>query len=93
MFFTVMTPQYVIASEAATSPSSVIAERANPKETAKNKNVGRSHPDYKRCRREPLIGSLARMRTICMTNREWEEFYRAGNAGTRSLLEDINKGG
>jgi len=53
----------------------------------------RSHPDYVRCRSEPIIGSLVRKRKICMTNSEWEQYARAGNADTRSMLDDISKGG
>ena len=53
----------------------------------------RSHPDYVRCRSEPIIGSLVRKRKICMTNSEWEQYARAGNAGARALLDDISKGG
>ncbi len=57
------------------------------------KITDRSHPDYVRCRSEPVIGSLVRKRKICMTNSAWREHIRAGNAGSRALLDDIAKGG
>ncbi len=57
------------------------------------KITDRSHPDYIRCRSEPVIGSLVRKKKICMTNSEWKEYARAGNEGSRSLLDDIMKGG
>lgn len=57
------------------------------------KITDRLHPEYIRCRREPVIGSRARMRNICMTNRQWEEYARTGNSDARSIVDDISKGG
>ncbi len=57
------------------------------------KITDRSDPDYVRCRSEPVIGSLVRKRKICMTNSEWEQYARSGNADSRSMLDDIGKGG
>ena len=48
----------------------------------------RNHPDYVRCRSEPIIGSLARKRRICMTNREWVEMARKGNERTREVIDE-----
>jgi len=28
-----------------------------------------------------------------MTNKEWEQYARAGNADSRSMLDDLSKGG
>ena len=83
------------------SSPSAIAQTKNgeaAKEQSKKDNQApkisdRSHPDYVRCRSEPVIGSLVRKRKICMTNSEWEEYARAGNADSRSMLDDIGKGG
>lgn len=91
--FTLLIPTSGSAFEPPASSSEVIVRDRDAKQIAQKKITDRSHPDYKRCRREPIIGSLARMRTVCMTNREWEKFAQRGNAGARSLLDDISKGG
>lgn len=93
LILTFLMPPLVWAFEAPTKTGGVVVEDQNPQKVTKKKITDRSHPDYMRCRREHTIGSLARTRTMCMTNREWDEFARAGNASTRSLLEDVNKGG
>lgn len=93
MIFAVLMPPTAMASETPPSGSSVIAENSRPAKVSKKKITDRSHPDYKHCRRESVIGSLARVRTVCMTKREWEQHVRAGNAGARAILDDINKGG
>lgn len=56
------------------------------------KITDRNHPDYVRCRREPVIGSLAKFTRRCMTNSEWEQVARRGNEGTRSIVEDAQSG-
>jgi hypothetical protein len=93
VILTFITPPLAWAFEAPIKRSGLVVDDQNPQKVAKKKITDRAHPDYKRCRREHTIGSLARTRTMCMTNREWEEFARAGNAATRSLLDDVNKGG
>ncbi len=54
----------------------------------KKKITDRSHPDYVRCRSEKVIGSLAKRRRICMTNREWAETSRKGNSMAREIAEE-----
>lgn len=55
------------------------------------KITDRSHPDYIRCRRERVMGSLAQKRKICMTNAEWKAYAAEGNRGANELVED-NRG-
>jgi len=69
------------------------ASEQSKKDKQAPKITDRSHPDYVRCRSEPVIGSLVRKRKICMTNKEWEQYARAGNADSRSMLDDLSKGG
>ena len=84
-----------VASPVSAAPTDSAAESQATATNSqkKTKITDRSHPDYMRCRTETIIGSRARTRKMCMTNREWEEFARAGNAGARSILDDVNKGG
>ncbi|UAB79105.1 hypothetical protein INR77_05290 [Erythrobacter sp. SCSIO 43205] len=63
------------------------------KETAEPKKItDRNHPDYVRCRREPVIGSRARFTKRCYTNREWEQIAQRGNEGTREIVESGQAG-
>lgn len=58
--------------------------KAKPK-----KITDRQHPDYIRCRRERVIGSLAKRRKICMTNREWKMIANEGNRGANELVDEM----
>ncbi len=59
------------------------ADKNKPK-----KITDRNHPDYVRCRSEPIIGSLARKKRVCMTNKEWAKVARQGNEQSRRMVED-----
>ncbi|GAB5487817.1 MAG: hypothetical protein Pars2KO_13870 [Parasphingorhabdus sp.] len=48
----------------------------------------RRHPDYVRCRNYSVIGSLAKKRRVCMTNKEWVVYIREGNRRSRQMMED-----
>ncbi|OAO03914.1 hypothetical protein A8B75_10145 [Sphingomonadales bacterium EhC05] len=52
----------------------------------------RRHPDYVRCRSEPLIGSLTRKKRVCKTNAEWAEFTRKGSRESREFIDDMQAG-
>ena len=58
----------------------------------KEKITDRRHPDYIRCRKEPIIGSLARKRKICLTNREWESHTREGNKRSKEFVQESTTG-
>ncbi|MFU7527660.1 hypothetical protein [Qipengyuania sp. ASV99] len=72
-------------AETAASPQQAAAEEAE-------EITDRSHPDYMRCRRESVIGSNARKRRVCMTNREWELAASTGNSGAREIVESQQVG-
>ena len=62
------------------------AQEAEPEESAKI--TDKDHPDYVKCRTEKVIGSLAKRKKTCLTNRQWEEFARRGNENARRTVED-----
>jgi len=63
------------------------------KETAKVKKItDRRHPDYVRCRKEPVIGSLSKKRKICMTNKQWKAHIREGNKRATELIDENRPG-
>lgn len=74
-------------AEPAPAPAPPPAPPAEPEEI-----TDRNHPDYVRCRREPVIGSLAKFTRRCFTNREWEEIARVGNSGSRSIVDSARSG-
>ena len=81
-----------LAGFALVSQPALAAENVETVETEKAKKPkkikDRNHPDYVRCRSEPIIGSLARKRRICMTNKEWVEMARKGNDRTREVIDE-----
>lgn len=61
-------------------------------ETKPIKITDKKHPDYVLCKRESVIGSRARKRRICKTNREWVALNRKGNQHSRDLIEANSPG-
>lgn len=75
------------------SPAVAAEAEAETEQSKKPKKItDRRHPDYVRCRSEPVIGSLARKRRICMTNKEWVEYTKAGTRESRGFVEDMQSG-
>lgn len=67
-------------------------EDAIEKADKPKKITDRRHPDYVRCRSEPIIGSLARKKRVCMTNREWALHNREGSKRSREFVDDNQAG-
>lgn len=78
---------------ALAADGSMAYETAEVEKAKKPKKIkDRRHPDYVRCRSEPIIGSLARKRRICMTNSEWAEYGRKGNENARRFVDGQQAG-
>jgi hypothetical protein len=58
---------------------------------AYNKDIDRAHPYYITCRREPVIGSLARKLRVCRTNEQWKSFAASGNDESRAIMDDMSR--
>ncbi len=56
------------------------------------KITDRKHPDYVRCRSEPVIGSRVKKNRICMTNSQWKEYARKGSKESRDFVESNEPG-
>jgi hypothetical protein len=68
-------------------------ETAEAKKGAAPKKIkDRRHPDYIRCRAEPVMGSLARKKRVCMTNKEWAIHVREGNKRANQFVNDLQGG-
>ena len=68
-------------------PATPLAAQGADAEQA-TKITDKDHPDYIKCRTERVIGSLAKRRKTCLTNRQWEEFARRGNDNARRTVEE-----
>jgi hypothetical protein len=77
--------QQAVSAEAESAGSTKLAEASSP-------ITDKSHPEYVRCRSERVIGSLAKRKKTCMTNREWEAIARTGNRGARDIVESQQVG-
>ena len=54
---------------------------------SKDEITDRSDPDYVKCRTESVVGSRAKKRKVCLTNREWAEVARQGRSMATELVE------
>lgn len=75
--------------EASTEKS---VKKAETTAVKPKKITDRRHPDYIRCRKEPIIGSLSKKRKICMTNAKWKEHFREGNKRANEMVEESRSG-
>lgn len=53
-----------------------------------DKVVDRSSPDYVRCKRLHVTGSIASRPRVCKTNAEWANLATRGQAEAAKLIED-----
>ena len=73
-----------LAAQDAQAPA---ATEARPE-----KITDKDHPDYVKCRKEPVIGSHAKKRRVCLTNRQWAEVANDGNRVAERMVEDGRAG-
>ncbi|MGB5484244.1 hypothetical protein [Parasphingorhabdus sp.] len=83
-----------LATTALTVSPVAAADTKNESEKAKKpkKITDRRHPDYVRCRSEPVIGSLTRKKRTCMTNAQWVEYTRKGSRESQQFVDDMQSG-
>jgi hypothetical protein len=82
-------PEASQETEAKAEPNIEVIDK-KPKK--KKKITDKSHPDYVRCKSESVIGSRARRKRTCMTNREWAVTARRGNEASRDFVGDNQAG-
>ena len=57
---------------------------------AHNEPLEPDDPDFIRCRKTPVTGSLVKKATICHTNREWRIAADDGNRDARDIARPAN---
>lgn len=84
-----------LAFALAVAPAWVGAQDAGQPAATEEKTekiTDKTHPDYVHCRTEPVIGSRAKKRRVCLTNREWAEVERSGKATATRIVEEGRAG-
>jgi hypothetical protein len=72
------------------------ADKSSERVAVTEKITDKSHPDFLRCRTEAIIGSLARKRKVCLTNKQWAEARKKGHRladGAISAIQVMSGGG
>ena len=82
-----LVPFAVLAAPAAAQDSATKSQ-----EEDKTQITDKRHPDYTVCRTESVIGSRAKKRRVCLTNREWARVAREGR-GLASAMAEKNSSG
>jgi hypothetical protein len=49
-------------------------------------------PNYIKCRRIPISGSLVKKARVCKTNTDWAKAWQDGNQNARDAYDAMNKG-
>ena len=57
---------------------------------AYNQGLESTHPYYIRCRKDAVIGSLARKLRVCRTNEEWKRFAAEGANNGREIMDEMS---
>ena len=58
---------------------------------AYNEGLEKTHPYFIKCRRDAVVGSLARKLRVCRTNAEWKRFAEQGNDNSREVMDDVTR--
>ena len=57
---------------------------------AYNAGLDSAHPYFIRCKKEPVIGSLARKLRVCRTNDEWKKFAAQAGDNGREIMDEMS---
>ena len=63
---------------------------SNAEIRAYNDGLDSGHPYFIRCKRDPVIGSLARKLRVCRTNEDWKKFAAQGGDNGREVLDEMS---
>lgn len=81
---------FPIAATAAFLAGPVLTQAASldSAPSAAAKVTDKNHPDYVRCRAEGVIGSRAKIRKVCLTNRQWALVERDSKRLAGRMIEE-----
>ena len=75
-------------SDEKSDAQNLVALPAMAAPTRSAKITDKEHPEFVRCKSESVIGSRAKRKRTCMTNREWALVQRRGNEQTEEFMGD-----
>jgi hypothetical protein len=92
-----------VLSLVAAAPSAVAADSRPPSRSpsemssdeikAHNAGLDSTNPNYIKCRKTEVMGSLVKKERICRTIEQWKEAAALGNEGTRDMVEGFARSG
>lgn len=82
-------PQTQVTAEPQQPPADETRQASTPaSEALESKKLDKDDPEYVRCKTETVIGSRAKRKRTCMTNREWALVERRGNEQSKEFAGD-----
>ena len=58
-----------------------------------NSGLASTDPNYIKCRKSEVMGSLVKKQRTCRTNEQWKQANALGNEGTRDMVEGFARSG
>lgn len=86
----------IAASAAAADsqpPSRAPSQMSSSEIKAHNAGLEATDPNYIKCRKSEVMGSLVKKQRVCRTNEQWKEANSLGNDGTRDMVEGFARSG
>lgn len=86
-------PVLVAASEGAAPtferkvPEGPPSGMSNAEIAAHNEGLEFRHPDFIKCRKIDMIGSLVKKARVCRTNEQWAQSWEKGNRNVRDTAD------
>ena len=82
-----------IAGGDSSPPSRVPSEMSSSEIKAHNAGLEATDPNYIKCRKSEVMGSLVKKQRVCRTNEQWKEATARGNEQTRDMVEGFARSG
>ncbi len=82
-----------IAGGGSSPPSRAPSEMSPSEIKAHNAGLEAGDPNYIKCRKSEVMGSLVKKQRVCRTNEQWKEATARGNEQTRDMVEGFARSG
>ena len=74
-------------------PSRSPSEMSSSEVKAHNAGLESADPNYIKCRKTEVMGSLVKKQRTCRTNSQWKDAAALGNESTREMVEGFARSG
>ena len=82
-----------VASGESSPPSPTPSEMSSSEIKAHNAGLEAGDPNYIKCRKSEVMGSLVKKQRVCRTNEQWKEATARVNEQTRDMVEGFARSG